>query len=110
MGEGNMRTLRQPASISFALAGRFLRMSRALASALPHVRPRAARRGCLALPVLMAGLFVSHNVIAGESFDDSAKAAHAMLTELCDDFGGRLTGSPANRGAMEQLATKLGAL
>jgi Iap family predicted aminopeptidase len=33
-----------------------------------------------------------------------------MLTRLCDDFGGRLTGSAANRGAMEQLATELRAL
>ncbi len=30
-----------------------------------------------------------------------------MLTRLCDDFGGRLTGSAANRGAMEQLAVEL---
>ena len=30
-----------------------------------------------------------------------------MLTRLCDDFGGRLTGSLANRGAMDQLAAEL---
>ena len=40
----------------------------------------------------------------------SAREAHAMLTRLCDDFGGRLTGSPANRGALEQLARELRAL
>ena len=33
-----------------------------------------------------------------------------MLTRLCDDFGGRLTGSAADRGAMEQLAAELRAL
>jgi len=33
-----------------------------------------------------------------------------MLTRLCDDFGGRLTGSTANRGALEQLASELRAL
>ena len=110
MGEGNMRTFMQRSSISFGLVGRVLRMSRARASALAHVGPRTAGRGRLALGVLLAGILVSGNVSAAESFDDSAKAAHAMLTELCDDFGGRLTGSPANRGAMEQLATKLSAL
>ena len=32
---------------------------------------------------------------------------HAFLEKLCDDFGGRLTGSVANAGAMERLATEL---
>jgi Iap family predicted aminopeptidase len=45
-----------------------------------------------------------------EPFHESAKLAHAMLTELCDDFGGRLTGSEANNAALEDLATKLRAL
>jgi len=40
----------------------------------------------------------------------SAQAAHAMLTRLCDDFGGRLTGSAVNRGALEQLGGELRAL
>ncbi len=35
---------------------------------------------------------------------------HAMLEKLCDDFGGRLTGSAANVGAMERLAGELRAL
>ena len=35
---------------------------------------------------------------------------HAFLEKLCDDFGGRLTGSVANAGAMERLATELRAL
>lgn len=32
---------------------------------------------------------------------------HAFLERLCDDFGGRLTGSPANRAALERLAEEL---
>ncbi|MBI2513143.1 MAG: M28 family peptidase [Opitutae bacterium] len=43
-------------------------------------------------------------------FGASGKAGHAMLTRLCDDFGGRLVGTAANRGALEQLASELRAL
>ena len=32
---------------------------------------------------------------------------HGFLQQLCDDFGGRLTGSAANTRAMERLATEL---
>ncbi len=35
---------------------------------------------------------------------------HDFLTRLCDDFGGRLTGSAANVGAMDRLAAELRAL
>jgi len=59
----------------------------------------------LALAVYCAPL-----VQAASPFDDSAKSAHAMLTRLCDDFGGRLTGSAANRGALDRLAAELRAL
>ncbi len=34
-------------------------------------------------------------------------APHALLERLCDDFGGRLTGSRANVGAMDRLAQEL---
>ena len=44
---------------------------------------------------------------ADDSFTESGRAAHTMLTRLCDDFGGRLTGSPANRDAMQRLAEEL---
>lgn len=47
---------------------------------------------------------------AAESFEEAGRAAHAMLTRLCDDFGGRLTGSSANRDAMKQLAAELRAV
>jgi len=42
-----------------------------------------------------------------EEVADAARAAHAFLTRLCDDFGGRLTGSAANRAALEHLAAEL---
>src|SRR3954468_25077761 len=48
--------------------------------------------------------------VASESFEDAGRAAHAMLTRLCDDFGGRLTGSSANRDAMKQLEAELRAV
>ncbi len=34
-------------------------------------------------------------------------AAHALLTQLCDDFGGRMTGTAGNAAAMQRLATEL---
>lgn len=58
--------------------------------------------------VLWLGL-VAPGASAGP-FDEPARAAHAMLTRLCDDFGGRLTGGPANREALQRLATELRAL
>jgi hypothetical protein len=67
----------------------------------------AALRGQLALPVALACGLLPPAGRAAESFDDSAHAAHAMLTQLCDDFGGRLTGSSNNRGAMDRLAAEL---
>jgi len=38
------------------------------------------------------------------------KAGHEFLTRLCDDFGGRLTGSANNRGALERTLAELKAL
>lgn len=35
---------------------------------------------------------------------------HALLQRLCDDFGGRVTGSRANAGALDRLAAELRAL
>src|SRR6185312_15722818 len=42
-----------------------------------------------------------------DSLREGAKAAHVMLTHLCDDFGGRLTGSRANDHAIDRLASEL---
>ena len=65
-----------------------------------------ARGAGLAMTILL----VMTSAEAAGPFEDSARAAHAMLTRLCDDFGGRLTGSAANRGALERLAGELRAL
>ena len=54
----------------------------------------------LALALAVPGL-------AAETFEESGRAAHGMLTRLCDDFGGRVTGSPANNAALERLAGEL---
>ena len=59
---------------------------------------------------LILSLSLAGPMMAAGAFADSARAAHAMLTRLCDDFGGRLTGSAADRGAMEQLAAELRSL
>ncbi len=40
-------------------------------------------------------------------FAASGREAHAMLTQLCDRFGGRLTGSQADRAAMDWLVAEL---
>ena len=40
----------------------------------------------------------------------ASPSPHAFLERLCDDFGGRLTGSAANAAAMERLASELRAL
>lgn len=42
-----------------------------------------------------------------EDAASAGQAAHAMLTRLCDDFGGRLTGSAQNAAALEALAAEL---
>lgn len=60
----------------------------------------------LALGVGLAARLAADQPLT-ESLAESGRAAHAMLTRLCDDFGGRLTGSPANRGAMDQLEREL---
>jgi hypothetical protein len=46
----------------------------------------------------------------GPAPTEAATAAHAMLTRLCDDFGGRLSGSAANAAAVRWFAAELQAL
>lgn len=41
---------------------------------------------------------------------ESGTRAHAMLTRLCDDFGGRVTGTPRAQAALERLASELRSL
>jgi Iap family predicted aminopeptidase len=38
------------------------------------------------------------------------KTPHTFLQQLCDDFGGRMTGTAANSGAMDRLADELRSL
>ena len=58
-------------------------------------------RAVLLLIAACAALF-SFPASAGEPL-----APHALLQRLCDDFGGRLTGSAGNVGAMDRLAAEL---
>lgn len=60
--------------------------------------------------LLLALTFAAPLRTQAEEIADSAREAHSFLTRLCDDFGGRLTGSAPNRAAMERLATDLRAL
>ena len=62
------------------------------------------------LGALLFILPLSQLVAEAPPWADSARAGHAVLTRLCDDFGGRLTGSVANEGALTQLAAELRAL
>ncbi len=60
--------------------------------------------------LLLAFTFLAPLRTQAEEVADAAREAHAFLTRLCDDFGGRLTGSAANRAALERVATELRAL
>ena len=71
---------------------------------------RMTVRGHLLPVVAIATLALAPARLHAETFEESGRAAHAMLTRLCDDFGGRVTGSAANNGALERLAEELRAL
>jgi Iap family predicted aminopeptidase len=75
-----------------------------------RIAAHEGRLGATAPTFLALALLWTPLAHAAAPFEDSARAAHATLTRLCDDFGGRLTGSAANRGALEQLAADLRAL
>ncbi len=61
-------------------------------------------RGLLLVTAFIGSLLPAS---AAESFPDAGKSAHAMLTRLCDDFGGRVTGLPSNERALDRLETEL---
>lgn len=61
-------------------------------------------------PVLLLTLALTLSGLRAEMFEESGREAHAMLTRMCDDFGGRVAGTAANRGALERLAAELRAL
>jgi Iap family predicted aminopeptidase len=64
--------------------------------------------------VRFAALLMTLVVVApglrAETFEESGRKAHAMLTRMCDDFGGRVAGMAANQGALRRLADELRAL
>lgn len=66
------------------------------------------------LPLLLAAPLCAQPVqsvqdaIVADALADAS--AHEFLTRLCDDFGGRLTGAPANEGALAQTVAELKAL
>lgn len=70
---------------------------------------RASRLGLL-LSFVLALSPVAMRAEAPETFAEAGREAHAMLTRLCDDFGGRPTGSAANRAALDRLAEELRSL
>jgi Iap family predicted aminopeptidase len=63
---------------------------------------------CL-IPVMLVTAMTAPGLRAN-LFEESGREAHAMLTRMCDDFGGRVAGMPANRGALQRLADELRAL
>jgi len=82
----------------------------AVAPNRPAQAPSRSGRLRATAPTALLAVLLTASAFAAFPFDDSSRAAHAMLTRLCDDFGGRLTGSAANRGAMDQLAAELRSL
>ncbi len=60
------------------------------------------------LPLRAQPVQAVQDAIVAEAQADTA--GHEFLTRLCDDFGGRLTGSPGNRGALERTLAELKAL
>jgi Iap family predicted aminopeptidase len=61
--------------------------------------------------IWLSGLLAVHSMAAGELKLSERVAAdavpHDFLVKLCDDFGGRLTGSAANAAALDRLADEL---
>ncbi len=78
-------------------------------------KSRPGLLGCLIAMALLAPARLSaqpdqavQDAIYAEAKTDPA--GHEFLRDLCDDFGGRLTGSPNNRAALERTVERLKAL
>lgn len=56
---------------------------------------------------IAAAFVLVQALAASEPFDVAGREAHAVLTRLCDDFGGRLTGTVTSTAALERLAGEL---
>lgn len=61
-------------------------------------------------PTVAAGGAAPSAAVTPTAVAEAGARAHAMLTRLCDEAGGRLTGSPADRRAIALLAAELRAL
>lgn len=70
--------------------------------------PLAALTLGLTAPLRAEPIPFVQDAIVADALADTA--GHEFLTRLCDDFGGRLTGSPANQGALERTVAELKAL
>lgn len=84
---------------------------------LPALRVRHAPSnllGYFAAGIMLVGALGAQPVqtvqdaIVADALADSS--GHEFLTRLCDDFGGRLTGSPGNEGALRRTMEELKAL
>ncbi|HEY1107858.1 MAG TPA: M28 family peptidase [Opitutaceae bacterium] len=73
--------------------------------AFPNFAPRQAASFLLVGALTLAMALGSPLRAAEEPL-----APHALLQRLCDDFGGRVTGSQTNAGALDRLAAELRAL
>jgi Iap family predicted aminopeptidase len=62
---------------------------------------------CLLLVLAVAAGGLTAAEPAPLSPADAAREAHGVLVRLCDDIGGRLTGSPADRAALARLDAEL---
>lgn len=67
-------------------------------------------RPFLVLATTLLGVALAAPPALAETFEEAGRAAHGMLTRLCDDFGGRVAGTAANERALERLAAELRSL
>jgi Iap family predicted aminopeptidase len=66
--------------------------------------------GCLTRVATITMLMLPAPHLHADAFEEAGREAHAMLTRMCDDFGGRVAGMDANRKALQRLADELRAL
>lgn len=74
---------------------------------LKHLRTILVAGVALGVVALSAQAVPDAASLPPPAFAESSQAAYAFLERLCDDFGGRVTGSRQNRDAMQRLAGEL---
>jgi hypothetical protein len=97
----------QPVILSGGKDSRYRAYNRLLGS---FAALRMTVEGFLIRSAMIAILMLGAPCVQAGTFEESAREAHAMLTRMCDDFGGRVAGMEANRGALGRLADELRAL